>query len=107
MPPTHYGFVCAHDLITYRSRGLLEQVYSLDQGLHYEARDPWAHCWHTDWLARWHIRACFYYHHLTTTPTNRRSLCSIGEMTALAPISGTFPHFGQFFSARNQVEFHM
>lgn len=22
------------------------------------------------------------------------SLCSLGEMTSLAPISGTFPHFG-------------
>ncbi|KAN0105327.1 Amino acid permease/ SLC12A domain containing protein [Russula decolorans] len=30
---------------------------------------------------------------MSTLRPPRRSLCSIGEMTSLAPISGTFPHF--------------
>ena len=42
-----------------------------------------------------------------STKQFQSSLCSIGEMTALAPISGTFPHFGQFLSARTKVEFHI
>ena len=61
MPPSiHYGFVCAHDFMTHRSRGPLEQVYSLGRDLRYGARGHWVHCWHTAWLAPWRIRTYIY-----------------------------------------------
>lgn len=43
----------------------------------------------------WPIRESNFLVMLHATKILRRSLCAVGEMSTWAPISGTFPHFGQ------------
>lgn len=50
---------------------------------------------HTGWDCGLFVSLSYSTMSHTSHSSSARSLCAIGEMTTHAPISGTFPHFGQ------------